>query len=454
VTRAVLTAVSHRWEADLVTSLEASAGLTVVRRCADVADLLAAASAGLADVAIVSADLRALDRDALHHLARHGVRTAGAVAPGDEPAERRLRQLGLQVVVRSDAETHELEQALAELEESPDVEAAASGPRDGLVDPGPLDVPGADGRHDPLPRGGPLPRGDGSGAVGERGPFGADAWQPVEQCRVIAVWGPTGAPGRTTVALGLAAELAHRGARTLLVDADTYGSSVAQSLALLDEAPGMAAAARAADQGSLDLPALARVAPEAAPRLRVLTGVPRPDRWPELRAAAVENVLTVARQLAELVVVDCGFSIEDDEELSYDTLAPRRNAATLTTLEQADELLVVGSADPIGLQRLVRAVQDVGSVPSPTPRVVVNKLRASSVGSRPERRVTEALGRFAGMEDLHFLPWDQASLDGAMFAGCSLVEFAPQSELRRAIAALASRFTAAPEPARRRLRRR
>jgi MinD-like ATPase involved in chromosome partitioning or flagellar assembly len=442
VTRAVLTAVSHRWEADLVTSLEASAGMTVVRRCADVADLLAAASAGLADVAIVSADLRALDRDALHHLARHGVRTAGAVAPGDEPGERRLRQLGLDVVVRSDAETHELEEALAGLDDTPGTEAAASDLRDGL---GALDVLGPDGR-------GGSPRADGSGPGGE--PAEPGAWHPVEACRVIAVWGPTGAPGRTTVALGLAAELAHRGARTLLVDADTYGSSVAQSLALLDEAPGMAAAARAADQGSLDLPGLARVAPEVAPRLRVLTGIPRPDRWPELRAAAVENVLTVARQLAELVVVDCGFSIEDDEELSYDTLAPRRNAATLTALEQADELLVVGSADPIGLQRLVRAVQDVGNLPTPTPRVVVNKLRASSVGHRPERRVTEALGRFAGMEDLHFLPWDQASLDGAMFAGCSLVEFAPQSELRRAVAALASRYAAVPEPARRGRRRR
>jgi MinD-like ATPase involved in chromosome partitioning or flagellar assembly len=442
VTRAVLTAVSHRWEADLVTSLEASAGMTVVRRCADVADLLAAASAGLADVAIVSADLRALDRDALHHLARHGVRTAGAVAPGDEPGERRLRQLGLDVVVRSDAETHELEEALAGLDDTPGTEAAASDLRDGL---GALDVLDPDGR-------GGSPRADGSGTGGE--PAEPGAWHPVEECRVIAVWGPTGAPGRTTVALGLAAELAHRGARTLLVDADTYGSSVAQSLALLDEAPGMAAAARAADQGSLDLPGLARVAPEVAPRLRVLTGIPRPDRWPELRAAAVENVLTVARQLAELVVVDCGFSIEDDEELSYDTLAPRRNAATLTALEQADELLVVGSADPIGLQRLVRAVQDVGNLPTPTPRVVVNKLRASSVGNRPERRVTEALGRFAGMEDLHFLPWDQASLDGAMFAGCSLVEFAPQSELRRAVAALASRYAAVPEPARRGRRRR
>ena len=298
VSTAVLTAVSHHWETQLVTSLESSAGLTVVRRCADLADLLAAASAGLADVAIVSSDLRALDRAALHHLASHGVRAAGAVAPGDEAGERHLRQLGLDVVVRSDAPAHEIEEALAGLETPEVSESLLAADVDGAADEEAL-------------------------------PPEAGAWQPVVESRLLAVWGPTGAPGRSTVALGLAAELAATGARTLLVDCDTYGSSIAQSLSLLDEAPGMAAAARAADQGTLDLPALARLAPEVSDRLRVLTGIPRAERWPELRAPAVEHVLTVARQLAEFVVVDCGFSIEDDEELSYDTLAPtpqRRHA--------------------------------------------------------------------------------------------------------------------------------
>ena len=445
MTTAVLTAVGHQWEARLVTALEAAPGLTVVRRCADLADLLAAASAGLADVALVSADLRSLDRAALHHLASHGVRSAGVAAPGDEAGERRLRQLGLDVVVRADAEPHEIEEALTGLQESdlPDDPFEHDG--EGVLDAG--GALGVSATADAA-------RSTADAEVAAEGP-GSDGWAPVEESRVIAVWGPTGAPGRSTLALGLAAELAAAGTRTLLVDCDTYGSSVAQALSMLDEAPGMAAAARAADQGVLDLPALARLAPEVSRGLRVLTGIPRAERWPELRAPAVEHVLTVARQLAEAVVVDCGFSIEDDEELSYDTLAPRRNAATLTALEQADELLVVGSADPVGLQRLVRAVQDVGSIPSPTPQVVVNKVRPSAVGSRPERRIGEALERFSGMDGLLFLPWDQAALDGAMLAGRTLVECAPQSELRRAIAAVATRYAVgAPEPVGRRRRRR
>ena len=410
MTRPVLTAVGESWESDLVAAVEGTEGYAVSRRCADLADLLASGAAGLGELALVSPDLRALDRAALHQLTQHSVHVAGVVAPGDEMGERRLRQLGLEVVVAADVVSPDLEDALDQL-----VAGAGSG-LSVQAEPEPQEEPAA--------------------APG----------------RVIAVWGPTGAPGRSTVALNLAAELA-AGAPTLLVDADTYGSTLAQALGLLDEAPGMAAACRAADQGTLDLPTLARFAPEVTPGLRILTGVPRAHRWTELRAASVAHVLDLSRRLATHVVVDCGFSIEDDEELSYDTLAPRRNASTLTALEASDELVVVGSGDPIGLQRLVRAVQDLSAVPSPSARVVVNKVRASAVGARPERRIAEALSRFAGMDDLAFLPWDQASLDTAMFAGVALRESAPQSELRRAFVALAQRYAAA-EPARRERTRR
>ncbi|MFC8502981.1 CpaE family protein [Pedococcus sp. NPDC057267] len=414
MTRSVLTALTGAWEPDVVTALEATSGYAVARRCADLADLLATAAAGLGDLALVSAELRALDRPALHELAEHGLGVAGVVAPGDEAGERRLRQLGLAVVVAADVSTPDLEDALDEAA-SGSLGAAGAGVDEPVVED-PVQLPG-----------------------GRPG-------------RVLAVWGPTGAPGRSTVALNLAAELAVH-APTLLVDADTYGSSLAQALGLLDEAPGMTAACRAADQGGLDLVALARLAPEVSPGLRVLTGTPRPHRWTELRAPSVAQVLGIARQLASHVVVDCGFCVEDDEELSYDTLAPRRNAATLTALEEADDLVVVGAADPIGLQRLVRSVQDLATVPSPSPTVVVNKVRASAVGSRPERRIAEALQRFAGMDDLTYLPWDQATLDAAMFAGTTLADHAPQSDLRRAVQALAARWAGGGAVVSRRSRR-
>ena len=66
----VLTAVTGRWESRLVGALERQRGaVEVVRRCADLADLLATAATGQARAVVVSADLRWLDGEAFARLA-------------------------------------------------------------------------------------------------------------------------------------------------------------------------------------------------------------------------------------------------------------------------------------------------------------------------------------------------------------------------------------------------
>jgi MinD-like ATPase involved in chromosome partitioning or flagellar assembly len=255
----------------------------------------------------------------------------------------------------------------------------------------------------------------------------------------MAVWGPSGAPGRTLVAVNIAGELAAEGKSVLLVDADSYGASVAGVLGLLDEAAGLAQACRLADQGLLDREALLRVAvpvTATAGTFRVLTGITRADRWTELRAAALALVLDRAREVADVIVVDAGFCLEADEELSFDTMAPRRNAATLRSLELADTVIAVGSADPIGVPRLVRGLAELeGSLPGVSPEVVLNKVRASAVGRSPERQLREAWDRFGPSAGIKaFLPWDPAATDAALLSGSLLLESAPESRLRSAIA--------------------
>lgn len=434
----VVTALGHDWESRMVTLVDSLPGIEVGRRCVDLPDLLAAIAAGHGDVALVSADLRGLDRDALQQLDLSGAHVVGATRDGAEGDERLLRQLGLSRVVHLTTPPEELRDLLDLPRRTvgvPAVTARAAGD----AGPGATSASPVVTDADPvLPP--PLP-----GAGGSREELPVE--EPRSRGRVVAVWGPTGAPGRTTVAVNLASELATLGVPTLLVDLDTYGASVGQVLSMVDEAPGVAAAARSAELGRLDLVALARVAPEAAPGLRVLSGIPTPSRWTELRAAAVEQVLALSRELAQVIVVDCGFGIEDDEELSYDTAAPRRNATTLTALEAADELVVVGAADPVGLQRLVRAVQAVGEIPSPSPRPVVNRVRASAVGSDPRRRIAQSLERFAGLTEVTFLPDDPVAADAALLEGRTLAEIAPGSPLRAAVRELAATIAGVAVPA-------
>jgi MinD-like ATPase involved in chromosome partitioning or flagellar assembly len=259
--------------------------------------------------------------------------------------------------------------------------------------------------------------------------------------RIIAVWGPAGSPGRTFVAANIAGELAAEGKSVLLVDADSYGASIAAVLGLLDEAAGLAQACRLADQGLLDAEALLKVATPVTTKLgtfRVLTGITRADRWTELRAAALSLVLERAKEIADVVVVDTGFCLEADEELSFDTMAPRRNAATLRSLELADTVFAVGAADPVGVPRLVRGLAELElAVPQLSPVVVLNKVRAAAVGRSPERQLRDAWQRYGPSSALNaFLPADNAAADAALLAGSLLLESAPDSKLRRAIAEL------------------
>ncbi|REF37550.1 AAA family ATPase [Thermasporomyces composti] len=431
MTLPVLTAVTGaRWESDLVAALERSSlGLDVVRRCVDLPDLLATAQSGQARAVLLSADLRRLDRDAVARLFAEGVAVVGVVTPGDRQGEERLRRLGVATVVPADAPADVLANAVAEAVELsqktqrvPDF--AVANPRAAMPVPPPMPEPP------------PYETATGTG-------------------QLIAVWGPAGAPGRTSVAVTLATELSLFGVPTLLADADVYGGVVAQVLGILDEAPGLAAACRSANNGTLDLPALARHAREVMPRLRVLTGIPRADRWPELRASALEQVWGLARQLAAAIVVDCGFCLEQDEEISFDTAAPRRNGATLTTLEAADTVIAVGAADPVGLQRLIRGIEELReTIPGVNLRVVANLVRKGPVGGDAESQIREALRRYAGVEGVVCVPYDRASFDTALAQGRTLAEVAPKSIARPPLRALAAELMGITLPRQRRRRRR
>ncbi|MGL4339139.1 MAG: AAA family ATPase [Rhodoglobus sp.] len=267
---------------------------------------------------------------------------------------------------------------------------------------------------------------------------------------VIAVWGPSGSPGRTTLAIGIAAELAALGHSVALADVDTHGASIAPALGMLDEAPGFAAACRLAGNNALNQTELERIAQRyESPRggFWVLTGIGRPSRWPELSGERVATTITQCRPWVDYTILDTASSLENDEEISSDLFAPRRNAATVTAVHEADSVIAVGSADPVGLSRFLRAHVDLVETASSTDvTVVMNRIRASAIGVNPQGQVTQTLSRFGGIESPVLVPYDQAACDGAVLSGRTLVDSAPRSAARAAILSFVTARVAPQSP--------
>lgn len=428
----VLTAGNGQtWENDLVAALDRpGTGLTVVRRCVDIADVLAVAATGQVSVVLVSAGLRRLDMDAVQRLLAGGVAVVAICPAGDARSRERLERVGVTACVSDDAGPAALV-------------AAARAAAAGLGTDEPVRQSAHRAAADPRSA---LDEGDRDPDVSPPPPAPVD---PPAAGRVVAVWGPVGAPGRSMLAGNLAAEAAEAGIPTLLVDADVYGGVQSSAFGLLDESPGLAGACRLAANGRLDLTELTRLVWAVGPALRLLTGIARADRWPEIRPSALPAVLAVCRSMARLTIVDCGFCLETDEEITFDTVAPRRNGATLAVLDDADEVIVVGAADPPGMERLIRGLAELReAVPEAVPTVVLNRSRRSAASTEES---AAALARFSGLPVRVSLAEDRTATDRAWQLGVPLLQAAPGSALRKGVrqlaAALASAAAAAsPSP--------
>lgn len=219
----VVTAVSALSEAAVATALASDRELRVVRRCPDIADLLAVAQAGRAQVAVISPDLQGMRRSVLADLRSSGVAIVGVYDPHDETQENTLRQWAVsrKVGVNDPAAlVREVSEAAGRADVSPD---SASGGVDAelarlLADPDGSVV---------SPEGKPRLPADTTDTADISGVEQIDTAEgELTQGRIVAVWGAIGSPGRTTVAVNLAAELAAVGKTAMIVDADSYGACV------------------------------------------------------------------------------------------------------------------------------------------------------------------------------------------------------------------------------------
>ncbi len=393
----VLLAVDFEFDLILFELLSDIDDVTIVARPADEVELLAHCRTGSADVVIVGRYFPGLDAEVVSAITATGAKVLGF---GDD-AEA-MSALGIAASVGTDADAAMLATALEDVRDAT------------VVPPRPASPPGP---------------------VGGQG-------------RIITVWGTGSSPGRTLTAVNLADQACRQGHRSVLVDADTVSGMVAATLGLTEESSHLASLCRSAAERS------AHLAPDTVPHaavrddFHVITGLTRPERWPEIRASVLESVLQRLAKIYDLVIVDVSDRIDPDDELAdpfYD-----RHCATRASLETADLVLVLAAGEPIGLQRLVKLLGTPrAEALRERMRLVITKVRSGAVGHPAEVRIREVLDRFVRIAPDFVLSDDRATADAAMLAGKTLHEQNPRSSLGQDIAEMVEDLA----PSRKRARR-
>ena len=374
-------------------------GVRLLRRCVDAVDLLAAASMDTSVPVVISAGLPRLSADVVSRLGLDRRIVGVARDPLDATM---LDGFGVRTVIVADASTDAMWHAIRD--------AVLGGSPPGVTAVAPSGVWPTGVWVEPEPEPAPAARADGI---------------------VIAVWGPMGAPGRTTVAMVLSELLCVGDRRVCLVDADTYAPSISLALGLVDESGGIVRACRQADNGLLDGGGVIASTRRIRGSWHVLTGLPRVDRWPELTPTALDRVWSSLRAAFDVTVIDVGFCVEDDDAPA--AWARRRNGAALSALVTADHAIAVADSTAAGAARLVAAWPDFcASVATASVAIVRNRVaRRHAVGW------TDALLEFGIAARVHPVPSDVKAVEACWARGRSLGEGARRSPMRKSLDGLA-----------------
>jgi MinD-like ATPase involved in chromosome partitioning or flagellar assembly len=377
------------WEPGLLAALRhPSLRLPIERRCLDAVELLAAVQTSPARVVVLSCDLPRLDINAVAALRARGCTVIGVIPAGDgnaSHAEQTLRAWACDRVVSVDVTR----------------------------------MGGGAANIASIIR---LPRGESSAT---QLPGRTDTATTGDSGGLIAVWGGPGSAGRTSVAVAIADEMAHMGLDSLLIDGDVDAPSIATVLAVVEPGSGLPVALRRAAAGRLDTEALGELIVSITDHLMLLPGAGRPAHRSDLRSPAFAEVRRVARLMHDVVVVDLG-----SVPLPADGVGEQASLAVLDALGEADEVIVVGGPDAVGMQRLIQAMESLeDAVPGRCPRVVVNAVpRQSGL----EREIADVMRLRLGlpMDRVHFVASDHAAHARALQDGLTLRESAVKSRAR------------------------
>ncbi len=177
--------------------------------------------------------------------------------------------------------------------------------------------------------------------------------------QVLALVSGKGAPGTTTMAIGLAAALNHQGSRVVLVDADLRGGGVAPHLDLDPRRGliGLTVGPATDDVVGSEL--------QEASSFSVLAGIERPEMRDRVTPEQLITAVGILQTRFQFTVVDVGQSLPG-------VASDAANAAVRT----ADQVLVVTTADLTGLwntRHCLRHLQESLGLPRERMALVINR---------------------------------------------------------------------------------
>lgn len=221
---------------------------------------------------------------------------------------------------------------------------------------------------------------------------------------LVAVSGPAGV-GSTEVAIALADIVAQRKARTLLIDCDEVGPSVARRLGYHLHPNILSAIDSVANMTSHLTENVGRPSDRVANNINfeVIPGISNPEDWSQLRGSDLSDLFVSARKTWRYIIANTGPFAEDLSGYGIE-----RFGATRTALEYADIIVGVMSPTPTGYMRFLDWLASLRGISGDREVfIVVNQAPKSSyIRGEIENQLAKDIDpRF--VSGLFFIPFDE-----------------------------------------------
>jgi MinD-like ATPase involved in chromosome partitioning or flagellar assembly len=330
--------------------------LKIKRRCVDSVDLMSAVHLGLANKIVISADFPNINVETIVNAKKMGCEIYGIYLQDDSESLEILKNFGVLInfAINTSENNKSLKTLISQLSN-----------------------------------------------ISEIDKFSSELEELTQIPGLISVWGINGSPGRTSTAINLSFSLANKNSPTLLIDLDAVAPSVASSLGIVSEVPGISSVIHDALKGRLNIQSFEKNVIEIDSGLHVLTGITNPKRWPELRTEGLIQVLKQASQIYPNIVCDLSAVLPETLDPNLNNLDIfRRFDHIPKVLELSTQVIFVLSANPLALIRSSESLEALSEIYKREPLIVLNKVNNFNLGAKYESTVEAILGRWTDPQQI------------------------------------------------------